>query len=211
MADTKISALSAVSAVAAANELAVNEAGTSKKASVTQLTTYLRTIGMPYVVALASDAAENETTSMVGITGLDVASVDAGTYVFEYYLRCWAISDAAQSLKFAVSHSGTVDAFMCSLKWPSAGVSASTGAVDQDAPAITTGSVWAHQSTRTKGTTLGPQTGVDAAGGDVLYRISGLMVISTTGTMTLTHGSELTQANGTTVKKGSCLILTQVA
>lgn len=39
MADTKISALSAASAAAGANELAINEAGTSKKLTVTQLHT----------------------------------------------------------------------------------------------------------------------------------------------------------------------------
>ena len=41
MADTKISALTAVVSVAGANEFAVNEAGTSKKASATQLSTFV--------------------------------------------------------------------------------------------------------------------------------------------------------------------------
>ena len=41
MADTKISALTAVASVAGTNELAVNESGKSKKASVTQLATFL--------------------------------------------------------------------------------------------------------------------------------------------------------------------------
>lgn len=45
MADTKISALSAVSAAAPANELAVNEAGTSKKVTVTQLGAVMPTLG----------------------------------------------------------------------------------------------------------------------------------------------------------------------
>lgn len=41
MADTKISALPAVSAVADANEVPINEAGTSKKFSITQLKAFL--------------------------------------------------------------------------------------------------------------------------------------------------------------------------
>lgn len=41
MADTKISALTAVASVADANEFAVNEAGTSKKASASQIATYV--------------------------------------------------------------------------------------------------------------------------------------------------------------------------
>lgn len=43
MADTKISALTGVSSVVAANEFAVNEAGTSKKASASQLKTFINT------------------------------------------------------------------------------------------------------------------------------------------------------------------------
>jgi len=208
MADTKISALTAASAAAAANEFAINEAGTSKKVTMTQLATYLQTIGMTQVLALASDAAENETATLVKITGLDI-TVGPGTYVFEYYIRA-RTADVANSMKFAVTHTGTLTAFMCDLYFPSAGVTAATGAVDQDAPAITTGSVWAHQSTRTKNTTLGPQTGIDTANADVMYRISGLMVVTVSGDLQLWHASELAQAAGTTVMAGSCLLLTKV-
>ena len=45
MADTKISALTGVASVADANEFAVNEAGTSKKASASQLSTYIKSKG----------------------------------------------------------------------------------------------------------------------------------------------------------------------
>jgi hypothetical protein len=45
MADTKISGLTAATTAAAANELAINEAGTSKKISVTQLGVVLPTLG----------------------------------------------------------------------------------------------------------------------------------------------------------------------
>ena len=43
MADTKISGLSAATTAASANELAINEAGTSKKLSVDQLQQFLFT------------------------------------------------------------------------------------------------------------------------------------------------------------------------
>src|SRR5262245_51249647 len=43
MADTKISALTAASAAAAANELAINEAGASKKVTAAQLKTFVNT------------------------------------------------------------------------------------------------------------------------------------------------------------------------
>src|SRR4051812_11284078 len=46
MADTKISDLAAVSSVAGTNEFAVNEAGTSKKATATQIQTFLQGTGL---------------------------------------------------------------------------------------------------------------------------------------------------------------------
>ena len=52
MADTKISALSAVTDVLAADEFAVNEAGTSKKATATQVSTFVKTDSMGLEVAI---------------------------------------------------------------------------------------------------------------------------------------------------------------
>ena len=208
MADTKISALTAASVAAAANEFAINEAGTSKKVTAAQLATYLRTVGMTQVKNLASDEVENETASMVKVTGLDLA-VGTGTYVFEYYIRARSF-DTVNSMKFAVNHTGTADVFNYFLYFPSAGVTAATGAVDQESNP-TTGSVWAFAGTRVKNTTLGPQASVDTADADILYRISGMMIVTVAGNLELYHGSELTQTAGTLVKAGSCLILTKVA
>ena len=57
MADTKISALSAVSSVAGTNEFAVNEAGTSKKASATQIAAFIAGKQTIYVPASAMVSA----------------------------------------------------------------------------------------------------------------------------------------------------------
>lgn len=46
MADTKVSALPAASVAAAANELPINEAGTSKKVTVTQLGVIMPFLGV---------------------------------------------------------------------------------------------------------------------------------------------------------------------
>ncbi len=48
MADTKISALTAATAAAAANELAINEAGTSKKVTMTQVATFVNPTAYAY-------------------------------------------------------------------------------------------------------------------------------------------------------------------
>lgn len=160
------------------------------------------------VKVLAGDAAENETTAMVKITGLD-QTVGAGTWVFEYYILAQS-ADVLNSMKFAVTHSGTTNIFIYNLYFPSAGVTAATGAVDQECN-TTTGQVWAFEGTRVKNTTLGPTTGVDTANSNILYRISGICTVTVSGNLQLYHGSELAQANGTIVKANSCLILTQIA
>jgi len=55
VADTKISALSAVSSVAGANEFAVNESGTSKKATATQVRTFVVTPTVPSIVSVGAE------------------------------------------------------------------------------------------------------------------------------------------------------------
>ena len=84
MADTKISALAAASAAAAANELAINEAGTSKKLTIAQIVTYLQANGMPRVRQLTSQHSVSSTTA-TKVTDLDM-TLETGTYTFEYYL-----------------------------------------------------------------------------------------------------------------------------
>ena len=55
MADTKISALAAATAAAAANELAINEAGTSKKVTLAQLLAVAYPIGSIYISTISTN------------------------------------------------------------------------------------------------------------------------------------------------------------
>jgi hypothetical protein len=240
VADTKISGLSAVGAVIGSNEIPVNEAGTSKKATVTQLAAFLNAsptftgvpttttpidydsttqvvdcrfvqkMGRVQVIALAGDATENETTSMVAITGLTLPDpVPPGSYAFQYYLRVRTVGDAANSVKFAVNHDGGATLCCYNLYWPSTGTSAATGTMSQEQN-NNTGSVWAFVATRVMNTTLGPQVSLTTDAADTLFVIEGMIVLSDSGSLILYHGSELAQTNGTQVKAGSCLILTRL-
>lgn len=240
MADTKISGLSAVAAVIGSNEFPVNEAGASKKATVTQLATFLnasptftgvptaptasnddsstqvattafvQTMGRVQVKALASDATENETTSMVAITGLTLSNpVPPGSYSFQYYLRVRTVGDATNSVKFAVNHDGGATLCCYNLYWPSTGTSAATGTMQQEQN-DSLGGVWAFAATRVMNTTLGPQVSLSTDAADTIFVIDGMIVVSTGGDLILYHGSELTQVSGTQVKAGSCLILTRL-
>jgi len=142
-------------------------------------------------------------TTAVRVSGMDV-TVPSGTYVFEYYIRAH-FADLGNSPKFAVNHTGTTTSFMYDFFFPSAGVSASTGSIDQELNA-TTGQVWAFQATRTKNTLLGPETDVDTQNADIMFRITGLMVVTVTGTLELYQGSEVA-GNLITIKAGTCLVL----
>ena len=85
MADTKISALVAAAAAAAANELAINEAGTSKKISITQLVTLLQSLGMPIVTHL-DVRYTNATPTGTEVTALSFNSLAVGTYFCRWAL-----------------------------------------------------------------------------------------------------------------------------
>jgi hypothetical protein len=209
MADTKISALSAVSAVAGTNELAVNEAGTSKKATVTQVGAYLQTIGMPVVRHLGSNYT-NATTTGTEVSSLSFNSVVAGTYHVKWIL---AMSSAATTTSpmFGVNYSGTATMFMAHARFPSAGVSAATGQIEGSVNA-TTGQVWAYAATVTESTTapnLGPWTGVVTADENCMIHVESLMVVSDTGDIELWAASEVGTST-VTLKVGSCGMLTRM-
>lgn len=69
MADTKISALTAVAAVLAAQEFAVNDAGTSKKATAAQIKTWMNSMSFLGRTELVADAA-SITVSFSAMSGL---------------------------------------------------------------------------------------------------------------------------------------------
>lgn len=214
MADTKISALTAVVTPAGTDEFAVNQAGTSKRMTLAILEAYGKTIiagnsgtanqngaGSETWQVLTADAATNNTATIA--TVMTTSSLPAGTYWYRYDIIAQS-SAATTSLKFSVDFSGTVTKTVYHLFFPSQGVTAATGVVDQDIN-VTTGAVWAHLSTRTDNTTLGPTTDVDTLNADVHYVVEGVLVCSTSGDLRLGHASE--GAVATTVKSGTNLLI----
>ena len=159
----------------------------------------------PFSVRLTADDG-NATTTVAEVAGLTIR-VEPGTYDFEYVVRAQS-GTATTSLKFAVTHTGTVTSFMYWLLWPSGGVTAATGVIDQELNA-TTGNVFAVMATRAKNTTLGPMTDVDTINADIMFSIKGKMVVTVAGNLQLFHASET--ANTTTVMTGSSLHIKRVA
>lgn len=157
------------------------------------------------IYTLAGDSAISSTTA-ASISGIAIP-LEVGTYVLEYYIR--AISATATvSLKYGLNFTGTQTMIMYNLYFPSAGVTAATGVVDQEVN-TTTGQVWAFNGTRTNNTVLGPATDVDTINVDIMYRITGMIIVTVAGSLQLLHGSET--ATSTTTKAGTCAIITKTA
>jgi len=201
VADTKISALSAVAAAAGANEFAVNEAGTSKKVSLTQIQTFLGPLftasgAAPATGAAHQGAAPSQTivlnTADNGVTTvetvLNVTSVLAGTYFYEYYL-VWRSGATGTGCAFTVDYTGTVTRIRSTRHYQSTGASAATG-VSDGVSQVLTGTLVEHMSVNSDAGNLGPNTGVASTTEDQFDHIRGIMVVSTGATLSLNMTGE---------------------
>jgi hypothetical protein len=206
MADTKISALSAVSAAAGANEFPVNESGASKKATLTQFKTYLGLI----VKSLGSDTATISSTTKVKATNID-QTLDTGTWLFEYKI-VYRSDTAGTGMSFGVNFSGTQTTFIVEGTQFEATTLASTGAVDQDVVSGTTGlrSGGAGRSPSTTAS-IGGSTSVDTINVDILFCIKGIVVVTVSGDLQLYYGSEVDAAGNQIVKAPTSLLCWKVA
>lgn len=194
MADSKISALSAASVAAVANELAINEAGTSKKISITQLITLLKTnLGMPDIKTISGSAYTINSTTATKVTALAFTGLVGGTYYVRWNLLVQSAL-AATSCKFGVNYTGTVTRMNMVTGFPSAGVTAVTGTW-HNANNATTGQVWGYANTITKSTTapnMGPWVAFTTANVDHFCYVEGVIVVSDAGDLELWCGSEAT-------------------
>lgn len=202
---TKYSALPAASAAAAANELSINEAGTSKKITVSQI----RDLIGDFKVVLINDHSVSQTAPTV-VSELNAPLV-AGTYRFSYWLLIQTATTTV-GLSFAVNYTGTATRIVYQLSWPDTGVSAALGAFDDVANAAT-GQIVAHSVSRSENTTTATVStgtaGSAAADVDCFAKIEGIIVVSDSGDLELWHGSET--ATATRVEAGSHLLVTRVA
>ena len=189
MADTKISALTAVTNVADANEFAVNEAGTSKKASAAQLR---KLIGL-YKKRVTADVSSTSAT-LAKVTDLDL-TLPAGSYGFQY--NCiWQSSSLTCGVSFNVNFSGTQTHIPFLWRWIDVSSTAATGAPTQSDS--TTGQVVGAFASRIARTTtqFGLTLSVDVINADLLMIVEGSIVVTVQGDLQLYFGSEV-GADGT--------------
>lgn len=196
MADTKISALAAATAVAAGNEFAVNEAGTSKKVTANQIAAFIikrvaaATMAMGEYISWLVLAANS--SDITGVTLTTVMSI-TGVGVGRYHFRCQLIYQTTATttgIDVAVNHSGTTTQFLAEHRLTSTGGSAATAAATA-AGASATGNLYEGQGIRTKNAIIGGGTvSVDAANSDMMSTIEGFFVVSVSGDLEIKLAAE---------------------
>jgi hypothetical protein len=202
MADSKISALPAASAAAAANEFAINEAGTSKKLTAAQIKAY---ISSDAFAVMASDQA-NSTVTPASVTALEVTTA-AGTYLVKYWV-CYQAAATTTGIQMFLDHSGTVTRLASTWYTLTTGTTATSGVADQ--ASTLTAQMMEGKGQRAKNVASGPTQGVDTAAADQFAVIEGLLIVTVSGTLKLMFSSEVA-ASAVTMMTGTTLTLTKVA
>lgn len=199
MPDTKISALTAVATPADTDEFAVNQAGTSKKMTLSQVRSD------HFSKRLTADLT-NSTATMAKVTGLDL-SLGIGTYIVQYFLR-YQSQALTTGVRFSVNYTGTSPVFVFNMRWVDASATASTAAPDQD-EILTTGAVVGAFAARLKSTLgWGTTISVDSVNADMLMIVEGLVQATSAGDLQLYHASEVAAAS--IIKAESSLLVNKI-
>jgi len=216
VADTKISALTAASAAAAANEIPINEAGTSKKLTVDLLREYIVKRAAAATVAagefmtwlvLASDSAT--ITGQSQTTVMTITSVGVGRYHFKCQL-IYQSAGTTTGIDVSVNHSGTTTQFLVEHRFAGTGTTAATAAASE-AAAGATGAIYEAQGQRSKDSVIGAGTvSVDAADSDMMSTIEGFMVVSVSGDLQIKMANE-TGSVAVKARQGSFLELKKLS
>lgn len=211
MADTKISALTAVSAVTTGDEFPVNDGGTSKKATIDQIVTYLQaSCGMNRVKRLGSQHSVSSTTG-TKVTGLDI-TLEAGTYTFEYALMVRS-ANTGDGPQFGINFStGTATVVNFVLIFPdnSAALTAEVHIMDAvGSKSFGFISGMAHNAYSTTAPNLGTTVGVSATATNHPCWIKGIMIVTVSGNLELWEAAE--GSNAATVEVGSSLVVVRTA
>lgn len=210
MADTKISALSAVSAVVGTNEFAVNEGGVSKKATADQIKDFLSALGHVGSQLIKRLSADHSTSDATGTEITDLSqTLVAGTYLFEYFLICQSEATVT-GIALGINYTGTASRLTFNRRSVTTGTTTATGNLDNIAN-ITSGNLvegWANtaESTTTPNTL---NAGFAVINTDCIVIIEGIIVVTDGGDLELWHGSE--GAAVTRVEQESCLRITRLA
>lgn len=204
MADAKITDLTAAAAVAAANVFEIDEAGTSKKVTGTQLKTFHRPtiitgnsgtvdqsdIGATTIQILTSN--NSDITNTVVVTQLTAATMGNGWWLIEYWI-IWQSHVSTTGITFIVDHTGTAVNSQSTREDMTSSTTAlaTVGSANQASNIGVTGGLPSNWSARIDNAVLGPNSGVDTIDVNQLTRITALILVTGTGDLTLRANSEI--------------------
>ena len=155
----------------------------------------------PRTLRLSSDHAISSTTA-TEVAGIQFSSVQPGTYVATYYLRCQSAT-ATVGIGLGVNFTGTAAGPEISLRHITTGTTAATGVAD-DVSNTLTGQLVEGRAATAYSTTAPNMlcTGFATTNSDVLIIIEAAIVVTAAGDLELWHSSET--ATSTTVSANSC-------
>ena len=206
---TEITSLGAAAALAAADVFPVNQTATAKKSTLTQLVTFLQTLGMPRVKQLASQHSVASATA-TKVTSLDI-TLEAGTYTYQYTGLCRSAGTGVGP-QFGVNFSGTAAVKSIGMRFWDATTAISAEVHIMDNVGIKTAgfvSGMCHNAYSTTSPNLGTTVGVTATGSDIPVIIEGMLLVTVSGDLQLYVGSEDTTA--VTLEAGSSLVVIRTA
>lgn len=208
MADSKISALSAVASLSGSEEFAVNQGGTTKKVTPAQVLSFLQSLGAPRVWALGADHAISSTTA-TEVSGLGPMTLEAGTYIFQINVIAQSATTSV-GIMLGINFTGTAATKVFKMRAATTGTTAISGVVD-DAGATSgqTEESVAQSNYSTTAPNMGFTGGVATANSNVLLIIEGVLIVTVAGDLELWHGSET--ATSTTVKAGTSAMVLRTA
>ena len=220
MADTKISALTALTGVNAANgdlftlvdvsDSTMNASGTNKSITVTELVAMLQARGMPRVTRLGTQHSISSTTG-TEVTDLQ-QTLEVGTFTFTYALIVRSATASVSPL-LGVNFTGTGSPRMhFRFADETAAITAEVHTMsDQGSQAFGYISGMANSIESTTAPNMGTTAtnAVSATATDILVWIEGIIVVTGSGDLELWHSSET--ATATSVEVGSSLIVIRTA
>ncbi len=214
MADTKISALGAIDVLSAGDEVPVADASdltVTKNFTMTQLVTYMQTLGMPRVLKLGSQHSIASTTG-TKVTGLDM-TLDAGTYVYTYSLIVQQAASTGDGPQFGINFStGTATVHLEGWRFwdATSAITAQTFIVDNvGVKGFGYVSGGASNAYTTTAPNMGTTVGVTATGSNLFVVIEGIIVVTAQGNLELWRAAD--GANASTTEVGSSLVVIRTA
>jgi hypothetical protein len=208
MADTKVSALTAASALDGTEVFPVVQAGVSKQATINQVKA---SIPDPHEYWINTTVDTNSTVTPAAAANLLNESgnqvLGIGTYLIEGVLL-WKTAATTTGIEVYFNHTGTAPRLVATFQTGTTGTTASSGVADQST--TSTAQLVEYKAQRANNTASGVMQGTDTADSVCLTQVAGSINVSASGNLQLMFRSEVA-GSLVTMMTGCILRLTKVA